>query len=329
MYPLRLPFDGNIKITQKFGANPDTYAQFDLDGHNGIDYGTPLGTEIKAVASATVRYVGYDPEGYGNYIRLDHHVDGCNFQTLYAHSDQVPYFKAGASVKKGDVIMLSGNCGYSTGPHLHFGLREIDINGNTLNEDNGYKGYIDPQPWLDLGVNVIPDWAYDSVEWAINNKILDSWTSAQQKVSQTDFKYTLAVMLYRYYLNIDKGSSYNGTYLTGSWPSWSNEAVNWAISKKILDSAESVMQPVSLDAFKYTLAVMIYRYYLNVAKGSKYTGTCVTGTWPLWANEGVNWALSLGILDSAETVMQPVAENAFKYTLAVMLERYNEEIMKN
>ncbi len=327
MYPFRKPFDGNYSVSQGFGENPDTYDDFDLDGHNGIDYAMPVGTPVKSVAVGVVRYVGYESDGYGNYIRIDHHIGEFHFQTLYAHSDAKPYFEVGQSVDEGEVIMVSGNEGFSTGPHLHFALREIDSEGNTLNYENGYKGYIDPQPWIDAYYNFvkvynIPSWAYDSVDWSVTNGIIDSWDGMSESVSQEAFKYTLALMLYRYYLNLDNGVEYSGLSYSGSWPTWSNDAVNWCISKDILDSAESVMEPVSQEAFKYTLALMLYRYYLYVKSADPYTGDTLSGSWPSWANEAVNWCISKDILDSSQSVMEAVGQEAFKYTLAVMLYRY-------
>lgn len=324
MYPIRYPFDGSYKVNQTFGANPDKYSGYDLEGHNGIDFGTPLNTEIKAVCDATVRYAGYDPDGYGNYIRLDHHIDNNHFQTLHAHSDQLPFFVKGDVVKEGVIIMLSGNTGYSSGPHLHFGLREIDANGNVLNEDNGYMGYIDPQPWFDAykTTSSIPSWAYPSVEWAVNNNILDSYESAKTPVELNAYKYTLILMIYRYYLNIDNGTQFIGTLLSGSWPAWANEAISWAIYNKIIDSIELAEAVISKDAFKYTFAVILYKYYRNVMKGAKFTGALVSGGWPTWANEAVSWALSIKLYDNASSVMQPVNEVDFKYTVCVILDRY-------
>lgn len=331
MYPFRKPFDSSYVVSQFFGENPDVYATFDLAGHNGMDYGMPIGVAIKSVADGVVRYIGYDPEGYGNYIRIDHHIGDHDFQTLYAHSGQKPYFEQGDQVKEGQDIMSSGNEGFSTGPHLHFGLREIDKNGNTMNENNGYKGYIDPKDWFTNYVIVvqkysIPSWAYDGVSWAVDHNVLDSYDSASKPVGQESFKYTLAEMLYRYYLHVGNGSTYSGFMSSGAWPEWANEGVNFCLAKDILDSSESVMQAVVQEAFKYTLAVMLYRYFLYVDLGEKYKGSYYPGAWPDWSSEGVSWCIQKKILDSPESVMQPVSEEAFKYTLSLMLYRYSHYI---
>jgi murein DD-endopeptidase MepM/ murein hydrolase activator NlpD len=47
----------------------------------------------------------------------------------------------------GDKISLSGNTGFSTGPHVHFMMYEMQ-NGEVINVDNGYKGAVDPKPFF-------------------------------------------------------------------------------------------------------------------------------------------------------------------------------------
>jgi murein DD-endopeptidase MepM/ murein hydrolase activator NlpD len=71
--------------------------------------------------------VGYNAN-YGNYIIVDH-ADG--FQTLYGHLSSASAIE-GATVEQGTVIGLSGNTGYSTGPHLHFGLFKRSLALNPL-----------------------------------------------------------------------------------------------------------------------------------------------------------------------------------------------------
>ena len=92
-----------------------------LHGYNGIDFGTPVGTQIMASAAGSVviaRSSGYNG-GYGAYIVVQH---SNGTQTLYAHLSQV-YIGVGAQVSQGQVIGLSGNSGRSTGAHLHFEVR--------------------------------------------------------------------------------------------------------------------------------------------------------------------------------------------------------------
>ena len=90
--------------------------------HEGIDISVPEGTPIRAAADGTVILMQseYESGGYGNYTCIDH---GGGLSTCYAHQSSFAT-SVGASVSQGDVIGLSGNTGHSTGPHLHFEVRD-------------------------------------------------------------------------------------------------------------------------------------------------------------------------------------------------------------
>ena len=128
---LRQPFAGSYPITLDYGEKfPPLYT--DESPHRGIDYGTPMRTEILAAADGIVWAVGNLTVGYGKYVVISH-GNGV-FRTLYAHLDEI-HVKEKQEVKQGQVIGLSGTSGNSTGPHLHFELIK-----------NGYK--IDAKPYL-------------------------------------------------------------------------------------------------------------------------------------------------------------------------------------
>jgi len=101
--------------------------------HNGIDIGADFGTKICAAAEGTVTFAG-EMSGYGNYIILMHR-DG--FETAYAHCDSLLVTK-GESVQAGQLIAYMGSTGNSTGPHLHF---EVKQNGE----------FCDPQKFVFYG----------------------------------------------------------------------------------------------------------------------------------------------------------------------------------
>jgi hypothetical protein len=139
---LTVPVTG--PITQLFGENPQIYKKWGFPGHNGVDYGIPNGTPIKAAIGGTVAMVGFENGGYGNYVKLSHSDDGKSFYTYYAHLANAAV-TAGQKIKVGTVIGYSNNTGASTGPHLHFGLK---IDG----ENPPYKGYVDPMPYFSAEV---------------------------------------------------------------------------------------------------------------------------------------------------------------------------------
>ena len=114
---MQLPLSKKI-VTSEFGyrTSPIT-GQWKF--HAGIDLAAPLGTEVFACKSGTVRTVAFS-EIYGNYIVILHNG---NTTSLYAHLSKT-LVKQGQTVKTGDVIGLVGTTGASTGPHLHFEVRE-------------------------------------------------------------------------------------------------------------------------------------------------------------------------------------------------------------
>ncbi len=120
-----------ISATVKYGAGAKigdymapiaTYVETQgIHGYNGVDLGAPTGTQVMASAAGEVivaKSGGYNG-GYGSYVVIQH-ANGS--QTLYAHLSKVSTY-AGASVQQGQVIGNVGNTGRSTGPHLHFEIR--------------------------------------------------------------------------------------------------------------------------------------------------------------------------------------------------------------
>lgn len=129
MWPL--PAANNV-VTCKYGmrVHPVT-KKYKL--HTGIDLRASTGTKVYAANAGTVTTSGYS-SAWGNYIIINH---GGGYTTLYAHLSRRNVSK-GAKVKQGDVIGLSGNTGYSTGPHLHF---EINKNGSSYDPLTEFKGF--------------------------------------------------------------------------------------------------------------------------------------------------------------------------------------------
>ena len=117
---LQWPVAGSntVSLSNPFGArwNPGGQGK---TVHNGIDIPGTAGTAILAAADGTVTETGFDPER-GNYLLIDH---GDGLTTLYAACKEVGVNK-GEAVKAGDEIATLGSTGVSTGPHLHFEVRQ-------------------------------------------------------------------------------------------------------------------------------------------------------------------------------------------------------------
>lgn len=111
------PVDG--QVTDCFGGPRGIDGSF----HDGVDFNAAVGTPVKVVETGKVYQtcscvIGdrYCCGGYGNNIVVKH---SASLYTRYAHLSKLN-LKKDDDVKTGEVIGLSGNTGYSTGPHLHF-----------------------------------------------------------------------------------------------------------------------------------------------------------------------------------------------------------------
>lgn len=140
---LSYPYYGSYPVTFGWGAQSSDetikkkYQEWGLVGHNGIDFGLPEGTEVLACDDGTVVQVG-DNGDFGISITIKHSWG----ISIYGHLQSFGVL-VNDTVKKKQVIGLSGQTGFVTGPHLHFGIQPVSPDGG-----NGYGGYIDPTPYL-------------------------------------------------------------------------------------------------------------------------------------------------------------------------------------
>lgn len=110
-------------VTQEQGYTKSAKKLYKSGYHNGMDFGTAVGTPLFAAYDGTIISVAnqdlYCRKGaYGKYIAIQHPI---GLTTLYGHLS-LQVVKEGTVVKKGQLIGYSGNTGYATGPHLHFGV---------------------------------------------------------------------------------------------------------------------------------------------------------------------------------------------------------------
>jgi murein DD-endopeptidase MepM/ murein hydrolase activator NlpD len=112
----RLPVHG--RLSSRFG-----WRQHPIQGHrhhhDGMDIAAEKGTRIDAVRTGTVQFSG-EQRGYGNVVIVDH---GDGLTSRYAHCDELKV-STGERVHSGQAIATVGSTGRSTGPHLHFELRQ-------------------------------------------------------------------------------------------------------------------------------------------------------------------------------------------------------------
>ncbi|MCV2508529.1 MAG: murein DD-endopeptidase MepM [Candidatus Lightella neohaematopini] len=119
------PTNKKFRISSRFSLNRFNPISKIIKPHRGVDFAMPKGTPIFSVSDGKVISSKID-KAAGKYITINHNNQ---YITRYMHLDKL-LVKSGQFVRYGDRIALSGNTGYSTGPHLHF---EVWINNHAVN----------------------------------------------------------------------------------------------------------------------------------------------------------------------------------------------------
>ena len=123
------PVPSTTYITAYYG---DGYAQgYPGPFHTGIDIAARMGDIAIAANDGVVITASYNG-GYGNMVMIDH---GGGVYTIYGHGSSIPV-SVGQSVKRGQTVLITGSTGFSTGPHLHFEVR------------NGRYRHVNPMPYF-------------------------------------------------------------------------------------------------------------------------------------------------------------------------------------
>ncbi|WP_105035385.1 M23 family metallopeptidase [Cryobacterium aureum] len=112
--------------------------------HGGQDFNPGVGAPIQAIADGVVSYAEDGEASLGVHMMIDHMINGELVTSVYAHMIHGSMlFAEGDVVKVGQVIGKTGSTGMSTGPHLHFEIREGGIAGTK----------VDPLAWLYANTN--------------------------------------------------------------------------------------------------------------------------------------------------------------------------------
>ena len=114
-------------VTSGFGFRKSPFTGL-REKHEGWDIAARNGAPVRTTADGVVVVEGRE-YGYGNLVEIDH---GYGLVTRYGHNSK-HFVKVGDRVKRGQVVVLVGNTGRSTGPHLHY---EVLLNGVPVNPKN-------------------------------------------------------------------------------------------------------------------------------------------------------------------------------------------------
>lgn len=119
--PSILPVKG--WISSDFGYRNETILDHEPYFHRGMDIASVEGSPVVSTADGKVTSAGYDKDGYGYLVVIDH---GYGLQTYYAHLKEIKT-KKDEYVQRGQIIGTVGDTGKSTGYHLHYEVRMFNI----------------------------------------------------------------------------------------------------------------------------------------------------------------------------------------------------------
>jgi murein DD-endopeptidase MepM/ murein hydrolase activator NlpD len=122
--PKDWPYGSGIFMWPVYGWLSQGYR----NDHRAIDIAANTGTFVTAADRGVVLRSGWNDQGYGMFVVIDHNID---YITLYAHLYDV-VVKEGDIVAQGQIIGTIGSTGNSTGPHLHFEIRDFGRRANPL-----------------------------------------------------------------------------------------------------------------------------------------------------------------------------------------------------
>lgn len=132
--------------------------------HSGLDISTGSNDNVYSIVSGTVIEIGYQENGYGNYIIIKD--NNSNYAFLYGHLRDVPLKQTGDSVQINEQVGVEGTTGNSTGIHTHVEMEDYVKNGNKwihAGNDPSQWGvvYLDPTTYMgfpnEVGISVIYD----------------------------------------------------------------------------------------------------------------------------------------------------------------------------
>lgn len=128
--PIGLPHRG--ALSSRFGKRSNPFTGRSSEFHHGLDFKGKTGQPIKTTADGVVVTAG-KLGGYGLAVKVKH---GYGYMTVYGHLSKVNV-SVGQELKAGNVIGKLGSTGRSTGPHLHYEIRQKGL-------------FLDPEGFISL-----------------------------------------------------------------------------------------------------------------------------------------------------------------------------------
>lgn len=227
--------------------------------HNGIDilvrYDTVYAAEdglitfVGYIPGDSTAFTGFEPNGAGNYLFLRIQWNNNYYYLLYGHLTR-PFVTSNQIVSRGQPIALSGNTGYSTGPHLHFEIRKGSQFSAARNKRNA-------ELWCaitEMGA------IYGNVPNAPNSTEVRITPNPKPRPPYTTYSYSLTYQFADSYIGSD--DIYNENYAIGDVKpgTYTITALNGAYRRVVTVSAGQVVnadaatnivnEKIFIDAFK-------------------------------------------------------------------------------
>jgi hypothetical protein len=111
--------------------------------HRGVDFAAAIGTPVYATGDGVVKWTKSARNGYGKEVVIDH---GFGYTTRYGHLHDI-LVHMGQKIKRGNVIGTIGDSGKSTGPHLHYEVRE---DGRAKDPKDYYAEDLSPEEYSEI-----------------------------------------------------------------------------------------------------------------------------------------------------------------------------------
>jgi hypothetical protein len=137
LYPVPEPY--NKYITQSYGIASKRYPK--TGRHIGTDYGTPVGTSLRAPWDGKITTAGTGPHT-GNFCHFEYTYQGQKWEERWCHLRAVPET---GSYQRGSIVAVTGNTGMSTGPHLHREVWKDDVRIDLITRNNWATLTVDPE----------------------------------------------------------------------------------------------------------------------------------------------------------------------------------------
>jgi len=123
-YDYYYPITNNYTISSSYGVR-ELFGKYNF--HDGIDIPSMVDTPVYSIQNGVIKYIGFDDNGYGNYIIILH---SNSYKSIYGHLSEEQLVNIGDTINAKQIIAYVGpkilsngmSNGNTTGPHLHFSI---------------------------------------------------------------------------------------------------------------------------------------------------------------------------------------------------------------